>query len=80
MVPKLAEGPVVTAEELKGRFGKRPLVVCDATENLAGTIHRLREGTSLRELFLAAVLAGLVLEAFVANRVTGSKPGKPLGR
>jgi hypothetical protein len=73
MDPEECDPAVVTAEELKGRFGKHPFVVCENPDDLAGTIHRLREGKSLWEVFLAAVLAGLVLEAFLANRV-GARP------
>ena len=38
-------------------------------------MQRLREGTSLWEWFLAAVLIGLVLEVFLANRRTGATAG-----
>jgi hypothetical protein len=76
MDPGECDPAVTTAEELKGRFGQHPFVVCENPDDVAGTIHRLREGKSLWEVFLAAVLAGLVLEAFLANRVAG-KPGDP---
>ena len=55
-------------QELQARFGKRPLLFCENPAELADTIRRLREGTSLWEWFLAAVLIGLVLEVFLANR------------
>jgi hypothetical protein len=78
MDPEECDPAVTTAEELKGRFGRHPFVVCDNPDDLAGTIHRLREGKSLWEVFLAAVLAGLVFEAFLANRV-GEKLSAPAG-
>ena len=81
MEPEECDPAVTTAEELKGRFGKHPFVVCENPDDVAGTIHRLREGKSLWEVFLAAVLAGLVLEAFLANRVAGRPAGPtPEGR
>jgi hypothetical protein len=58
----------VTQADLQARFGTRPLLFCGSPNDLAGTIERLREGTSLWEWFLAAVLIGLVLEVFLANR------------
>jgi hypothetical protein len=66
--PEECDPAVLTPAELKERFGRRPLVVCEAPEGLAGTVRRLREGTGLGEVFLAAVLAGLVLETLLANR------------
>jgi hypothetical protein len=58
----------ITPQELQARFGGRPLLFCESPDSLAETIHRLREGTGLWEWFLAAVLVGLVLEVFLANR------------
>jgi len=73
--PEESDPAELTSEEVKARFGKRPLMVCDNPEDVAGTIQRLREGKSLWEVFLWAVLAGLVVEAFLANRF-GSKPAE----
>jgi hypothetical protein len=58
----------LTHEELERRFGRQPLIFCEDIANLSASIRRLREGKSLWEWFLAAVLVGLVLEAYVANR------------
>ena len=57
------------------RFGTRPLLVCEGPERLAETMQHLREGTSLWEWFLSAVLIGLVLEVFLANRRSGTGRG-----
>jgi hypothetical protein len=74
--PEESDSAELTSEEVKARFGQRPLLICDKPEEVAGTIHRLREGKSLWEAFLWAVLAGLVVEAFLANRF-GIKPSGP---
>ncbi len=66
--PAESDPASVTQADLQARFGTRPLLFCDNPSDLAGTIERLREGTSLWEWFLAAVLIGLVLEVFLANR------------
>jgi hypothetical protein len=64
----------LTHDELKARFGAAPLVVCDDPDELGGAVRQLREGKSLREWFLAAVLLGLVFEALLANRRAGLPP------
>ena len=66
--PAESDPAAVTQAELQARFGTRPLLFCANPNDLAGTIERLREGTSLREWFLAAILIALVLEVFLANR------------
>jgi hypothetical protein len=66
--PAESDPATVTQADLQARFGTRPLLFCENPSDLAGTIERLREGTSLWEWFLAAVLIGLVLEVFLANR------------
>jgi hypothetical protein len=71
--PDEADPTALTSEDLKARFGPHPLLFCENPEDLAGTVRRLREGESLWEWFLSAVLLGLVLEAFLANRL-GSPP------
>ena len=68
--PAESDPATIAAPELRTRFGTRPLILCENPEQLAETIQRLREGTSLWEWFLAAVLIGLVLEVFLANRRT----------
>jgi hypothetical protein len=72
--PEEADPSSLSREELQARFGKQPFFVCDNPDDVTGTIRRLREGRSLWELFLAAVLVGLVLEAFIANRLSSKTP------
>ena len=76
--PEEADPAQISQEELKNRFGRQPLLFCDDPDDLAGTIHRLREGKSLWEFFLAAVLAGLVLEAYLANCLGGKRLPMPV--
>ena len=66
--PAESDPATLTQAELQARLGTRPLLFCANPNDLAGTIERLREGTSLWEWFLAAVLIALVLEVFLANR------------
>lgn len=77
--PDEADTTTVTVEELRSRFGRHPLVVCDNPDDVGSTVQRLREGRSLWEVFLGAVLLGLVLEVLVANRKRGDV-GTPLPR
>jgi hypothetical protein len=64
---------MLSREDLTRRFGAEPLVYCENTEGLPEVVRRLREGRSLWEFFLAAVLIGLVAEAYLAN-CRGRKP------
>ena len=57
----------ITHDEMKERFGDRPIVFADDPEDLSGTFRKLREGESLWEWFLAAVLFALVFETFISN-------------
>ncbi len=66
--PAESDPGTVSQADLQARFGTRPLLLCDNPDALAVTIERLREGTSLWEWFLGAVLIALVLEVFLANR------------
>jgi hypothetical protein len=68
--PAEADPATIPRAELQARFGPRPLLFCADPAELADTIRRLREGTSLSEWFLTAVLIGLVFEVFLANRRT----------
>ena len=70
--PAESDPATVSQAELQARFGTRPMLFCDNLSELAVTIERLREGTSLWEWFLAAVLVFLVLEVFLANRGAAS--------
>ncbi len=58
----------ITRAELQARLGERGLIWCEDAAHLAATIRLLHQGTSLRDWFLAAVLIGLVVEVFLANR------------
>jgi hypothetical protein len=66
--PDESDPASLTSEELQRRFGNHPLLLCDGPEELAASINRLREGTSLRNFLLAGVLVMLLLEALLANR------------
>ncbi|MEX0818504.1 MAG: hypothetical protein WD070_02890, partial [Pirellulaceae bacterium] len=59
---------ITTADTLQASFGERPLVLCADPSDLASTISKLREGESLLEVFLIAVLIALVAESYIANR------------
>lgn len=60
----------IDREELKTLFGTTPLVFAEDPDDLTSTFKFLREGKSLWEWFLAGVLAFLVFETFVANRLS----------
>lgn len=59
---------ITSIDSLQVAFGERPLVLCEDPTDLASTIDELREGESLLEAFLVAVLIALVIESYVANR------------
>jgi len=75
--PAESDPATLTQIELQLRLGKQPMLFCAEPAELAETMRRLHEGASLWEWFLAAVLIGLVLAVFVANRGTASatQPG-----
>lgn len=58
----------IEQQELQTRFGRTPLVWADDPDDLSSTFRLMREGKSLWDLFLWAVLIALVGESFVANR------------
>lgn len=68
--PDEADPTKIEREELEKRFGRTPLVFADDPDDLSSTFAWLREGKSLWELFLAAVLIGLVFETFLSNRLS----------
>ena len=51
-------------------LGSESLVVADNPDDLSETFQLLREGRSLWEPFLAAVLLALVFETFLSNRLS----------
>jgi hypothetical protein len=65
--PDESDPAVLTQEELTRRLGPETLVFCDDPDDVAGVIHRLREGQSLWELFLGLALGVLMLEVWLAN-------------
>ncbi len=71
--PAESDPAILSREELARRFGGEPFVYCEGVQELPAVLRRLREGRSLWELFLGAVLAGLVAEAYLAN-CRGRKP------
>ena len=68
----------IPREELENRFGQTPLVFADDPDDLTATFAKLREGESLWEAFLAAVLIALVFETFVSNRLSSKREDNPL--
>ncbi len=68
--PVEADPAKIGPEELRERFGRTPLVFAEDPDDLSGTFAWLREGKALWELFLTAVLLGLVFETLLANRLS----------
>jgi hypothetical protein len=66
--PAETQTELISKDKVAARFGQRPLIFCNYSSGLPDTVRRLREGKSMWELFLAAVLFALVAESFVANR------------
>jgi hypothetical protein len=66
--PGECEATDLTRVEVENRLLGQPVLFCDDPKDLAGTIRKLREGESLWGWFLWAVLLGLVLETWLANR------------
>ncbi|MHB1556146.1 MAG: vWA domain-containing protein [Isosphaeraceae bacterium] len=66
--PAEVDPATISREELQARLGEGNLLWCENPADLVEAVRRLQEGTSLWEWFLAAVLIGLVVEVFLANR------------
>ncbi|HUT93435.1 MAG TPA: BatA and WFA domain-containing protein [Thermoguttaceae bacterium] len=60
----------IARENLEERFGGTPLVFAEDPDDLSATFDWLREGTSLWEVFLSAVLIALVFETFISNQLS----------
>jgi hypothetical protein len=73
--PAETDSARLSRRQLEGHFGARPVIFCDDPLQVVATIERLRQGESLWEFFLIAVLVTLVAETFLANR----RPGAPSG-
>ncbi len=67
-------------EEMQERFGHTPIVFADDPDDLASTFRKLRQGESLWEMVLAAVLLALVFETFISNllKPTESEQKSPM--
>lgn len=68
--PEEADPGKTTPDELKELFADTPLVFAANPDDLSSTFDWLRKGKSLWGTFLAIVLAVLVLETFISNRLT----------
>jgi hypothetical protein len=65
----------VTKAEMLARLGQNT-IVCQGEAGLARAMRSIREGTGLGDVFLLALLIGLVAEVFLANRGTaGAEAG-----
>ena len=63
----------LTHNELETRFGETPIAFADDPDDLSGTFEKLREGESLWEFVLAAVLLALVFETLISNLLNPQK-------
>ena len=66
--PDEADPATIGQKELREQLGGVTLIFADNPENLSATFTLLREGKSLSQTFLAAVLIALVFETFLSNR------------
>lgn len=79
--PDEVDPVILTQAELRKKFTDQALVFCDDPATISGTIRRLRQGDSIWEIFLLAVLIALVAEVYVANRRTSKEdPSEPVPR
>jgi hypothetical protein len=70
----------VEREDLKERFGRTEVVFADDPEDLSGTLKAIREGKSLWTPFLSLVLAVLVFETYLSNRLTPNQEEEDLSK
>ena len=61
-------GAISSVEAVSSIVGESRLVVCDDPKQISSTMGQLRQGRSLMEFFLIAVMILLIAEAYVANR------------
>ena len=66
--PREADPAEIDRKELESHWPFGPMIFAENPDDLSETFRRLREGQSLWEWFLAAVLVGLVFETFLSNR------------
>jgi len=62
-----ADPAAISREDLEKLLEGTPVIFADNPEDLSGTFALLRQGRSLSEWFLTAVLIGLIFETFVSN-------------
>ncbi|NMC19057.1 MAG: VWA domain-containing protein, partial [Thermogutta sp.] len=62
-----ADPAVISREDLEKLLEGTPVIFAENPEDLSGTFALLRQGRSLSEWFLTAVLIGLIFETFVSN-------------
>ncbi|GAB6186992.1 BatA domain-containing protein [Thermopirellula anaerolimosa] len=62
-----ADPAAVSREDLEKLLEGTPVIFAENPEDLSGTFALLRQGRSLSEWFLGAVLIGLIFETFVSN-------------
>ena len=72
--PEEADPTKIERQALEERLRPALVVFADNPEDLSGTFAALREGRSLWTPLLAAVLAVMLLDTFISNRLT-SRPG-----
>ena len=68
--PEESTAEKVDRSQIEAFYRPSPVIWADNPDDLSSTFKYLREGRSLWELFLFAVLVGLVFETFLANVFT----------
>jgi len=68
--PDESDPATISPEALRVHLGGAPVIFAENPDDLSSTFAELRQGRSLWDLFLAAVLVALVLESYLANRFT----------
>ncbi len=76
--PDEANPTKIAREELEDRFAGTPVVFAEDPDDLSSTFDWLREGTSLWEIFLSAVLVALVFETFISNQLSPKQEDEEL--
>jgi hypothetical protein len=72
--PEEAEPASIDRKTLEEQLGGMPVVLAENPDDLSDTFALLREGKSLWGAFLWLVLAGLVFETLVSNRLSPKLP------
>ena len=66
--PAEIPGSISAPEAISASIGENRLIICHDPKQISETMRDLRQGRSLMEFFLIAVLIMLIAEAYVANR------------